>query len=469
MTTNFGSTCSALLGSCLLVACVQASPPAGEREASKKASNEATSTPPVEPTPAAKPPEPLLNRAYVSVDGVGLHVLDDGGFRLLLEMRSSIRDMQLVDGQLFVLSPFGVQRIDADGRSEDVAELDGPIYAKIGDPLALANIDGQAWVAGALGVARHSGTWQLTPVEASSVPSNTDLAIDRAGRPWLVLGSLHRYRDDAWQKVALEAGSEPLALAADPRSEAMFIHAGCKAQKGMCLLLRANGDETPTQISVPVGECSDYSHIAVSSDGASVALAGRCGLVRQNLEGEAQPFALGLDAGWPGQPLRSFVLDAGGRMWAATHDSLLIVASAGVQEYPLAQLTDIAGPVSAMVVVGEGPPAPTLGSVSTGGISGTLVVGSDKRPVPGAKLEVCNRLPPGAQTEPDPTRSLCAGVEGVQATTTDSEGRFEFSNLAIGHYYFGVELDGRWVRARPKALTMRAGMTGNVGKVPVDN
>jgi hypothetical protein len=469
-TTPTSPRLTAVFGSTVLAACVQASTPASEDK--QQASSEAAA--PVEPAPAPAPaPEakPPGDRAYVSVDGVGLHVLDNDGWRLLLETRSPIRDMLMLDGQLFVLSSFGVQRVSAEGQTEDVAALDGPTYGEIGEPLALAGADGKTfWIAGAQGVARHSGSWQLTPVPTTNF-ANVDLALDRAGQPWLVMGSLFRHHEDRWQSVALESGNEPLALVADPRNEAMFVHAGCEG--GLCRLLRVNADEAPTQYSAPAGDCTEYSRMAVSSDSAQLAIAGRCGVVRVNLEGDdeakpfgGQPYQLGLEGGWPGQPLRGLVYDAGGRLWATTNNSLLIAAFGGVEEYPVSQLGDIAGSVNAILIVGEGPPAPTLGPVRTGGLAGTIVVldGTAKRPVADARLELCNRLPPGGEIS---ASSPCAGVEGVHATTTDSEGRFEVTNIPIDHYYLGVELDGRWVRAQPKALNMRAGMTGNVGKIVV--
>lgn len=455
----------ALLGVSLLAACVQPSPPAAERE--QQATRD---TPPTEPSPAApsQPPAMTRARAYVAVDGVGLHVIDDQGWRRLLEARSSIRDMLVVDGQLLVLSGFGVQRVDADGNAETIAPPHDP-FGRLGDPLALASADGrELWVAGALGVARHSGNWQLTPVEASN-PTHVDLAVDRGNHPWLLFDSLFRHRDDRWLPVTLD--SKPVAVLADPRGEGLLVHAGCDTGARRCVLLRMTADQPATRIELPIGDCPEHDRMAVSRDGTRAVIAGRCGLIRLNLDGDADPQPLGLDDGWPGQPLRGLALDDGGRIWASTHNGVTIVATDNaVNEYPIAKLDDVAGVVGSIVIEAEGPPPPPLTRVRVGGLAGTLVVGQrpNQRPLANVQVELCDRLAPGADLQVDPTRSPCAGVDSIHTTTTDGEGRFKVDDLTIGHHHIGVEIDGRWARARPKALTMRAGMTGDVGKIVVD-
>jgi hypothetical protein len=334
----------------LLAACVQPSAPAGDADAAEQA----PSAPATEPAPL-----PVHHRAYVGVDGVGLHILDENGWRLLLQTRAPVRAMLKHEGRLYVLSAFGVQRVDEGGRAEDVATIDRDTYTKIGEPTAFESTDGREFrVTGLLGVARYAeGRWQF--------PSDVDTA-----------------------------ASQTLALPPD----------------------------------IPIAD------------------------------------------GWPGQPLRSVTRDASGRVWVGTNNGFTIIAPDGqFAEYPISQLGEIAGPVGPILVEGNGPPPPTLGRVRNGGLKGTIVVrdGDTKRPLPGVRLELCSRTPPGGDVPPDPNRSPCAGVEPTHTTTTDGEGGFEFQSLPIDHYYFGVEIDGRWARGQPKALNMRAGMSGNVGKLTV--
>lgn len=451
-----------------LLACGQPSSPAssGEPTPSDKA-------PRVEPAPTElRPPTPT--RAYVGVDGVGLHVIDEQGWRRLLDSRAPVRDLLEIDGALFGLSAFGIQRIDAAGQAETVAAIDQAIYSQLGEPVALAGVDGREfWVAGLLGVARYvEGGWQATPVDGRT-PARPDLACDRAGRPWLALGELFQREQDRWRPLA---DIEPLALLADPRSEAMLVHVGCRSDT--CVLLRISESvtrlELPITFSTPgtglIDECSDHDRMAVSPDGTQAVLAGRCGLVRFNLDGEPKPRRVGLAEGWPGQPLRSVALDDGGRVWIGTQNGVTIVdAENRIEEYPLAKLGELAGPVGPILVLGHGPPPPPLGRVRIGGLTGTVVQrdGDDQRPLAKVRVDLCNRLPPGPEPAPDPTRSPCAGVDSVHTITTDADGRFELTEVPIDHYYFGVEIDGRWRRGQPKALNMRAGMSGNVGKVVV--
>jgi hypothetical protein len=465
-----------LTGCWLLAACVQPSAPTSEDSKQSPAKSPATLPDKAAPSqPAPSQPAPMPSpaatgaRAYVSVDGVGLHVLDGGGWRLELETRAPIRDMLLLDGQLFVLSAFGVQRV-AGGQAQTVAEIQRETYSQIGDPLALASADGQTfWVAGPLGVARYSGSWALTPVAASN-PTSIDVALDRTGLPYLAFGSLFRHQDASWQPLADASNVSPLALLPDPRSDAMLVHGGCQADLRTCVVLRATADAPPSRIEFAADECTDYGRMAVSADGTRAAIAGRCGLVRFGLDGEPQPVRIGITDGWPGQPLRSLALDAGGRLWAGTHNSLMIIAADGaIEDFPIGQLGDIAGPVGPLLVEGDGPPPPTLGRARNGDLTGVFVVadGEEKRPLPGVTVELCSHLPPAGELVPDPARSPCAGVESTHTTTTDGDGRFAIGNIPIGHYYFGVEIDGRWARGQPKALNMRAGMNGNVGKITV--
>jgi hypothetical protein len=415
------------------------------------------------------------HRAYAGIDGVGLHVLDEKGWRLELETRAPVRDIQQFNGEVFVLSAFGIQHVD-EGQAQTIAEIERDTYSKIGDPLALATADGQEfWVAGPLGVARYSsvsaaeGSWELTPVAAPN-PTSIDVAVDRVGAPYLAYGSLFRHHDGSWQPLADTSIPTPLALLTDPRNDGMLVHGGCKADLRSCVVLRATADAPATRMELATDECTDYGQIAMSPDATKAAIAGRCGLVRFELVGEPKPVRIGLDAGWPGQPLRSLALDAQGRVWAGSNNSVTIIAADGhIEDYPIAQLGDIAGPVGPLLVDGAGPPPPTLGRERTGGLTGVIAVldGENKKPLPNVPLELCRQLPPAGELPPDPKRSPCAGVESTQKTTTDGEGKFQLENLPIGHWYFGVEIDGRWARGQPKSLTMRAGMSGNVGKVVV--
>ncbi len=66
----------------------------------------------------------------------------------------------------------------------------------------------------------------------------------------------------------------------------------------------------------------------------------------------------------------------------------------------------------------------------------------------------------------DASGSACAD-EPVATATTNAEGQVEFADVAIGNYLIAVEIDGRWALGRPRGMTMRAGMTGNLGKVSI--
>jgi hypothetical protein len=386
MTTS-GHAFVGFLGCCLLASCSQPSTPNSE---GNKAAEPATK--PAPPIPA-QPPPPAIHRAYVGVDGVGLHVLDEKGWRLQVETRAPIRDMLEFNGQLFLLSAFGVEHV-SEGQTRTVAEIERKTYEQIGEPVTLATPDGREfWVAGPLGVARYSsahatgGSWEITPV-ATSNPTSIDVTVDRIGSPWLVFGSLFRHHGGSWQPLADASITSPRALLPDPRNDVVFVHGGCQADARTCVVWRASADAAATRIELPADECTDYDQMAVNLNGTQAAIAGRCGLVRFELVGDPKPVHLGVDAGWPGQPLHSLALDARGRVWAGTNNSVMIIAADGqIADYPIAQLGDVAGPVGPLLVEGEGPPPPTLGRERTGGLTGVIVVldGDNKKPLPNGR------------------------------------------------------------------------------------
>jgi hypothetical protein len=449
---------------------------------SKPGGSEPKAEPAGEAKPAGDPSPTLAGVAYLAVDGVGVHVLDAQGWRLHHASRSNIADMLALDGQLHVLSAFGVQRVGDDGQATTLAELGREDFATLGSLETLGSADGREfWVAGREGVGHFTGSWALTPLaeigpaEANSpVDPTVDLAVDHAHTPWLIHAGVFVHREGKWVGVdtpPLSFSAHPLAVAADARAKTVVIHAGCDAEGQHCAVLR-DREGSVTRYELDAGGCPELDRLALSPNAKLAVIAGRCGLIRVNLdEPGGAPTRVELDAGWPGQPLRSLAIDDSGRVWAGTNNGLTLVGpDDALGDYPLAALGDISGPLTAIVVRGEGPPPPTLGRVRHGGLSATIVTLEQgrKQPVAGAKVELCNKLPPPAPGAPDPTRSPCAGVEGVHATTTDAQGRLRVDNVPIDHYYIGVELDGRWIRGVPKAMSMRAGMQGNIGSVVVE-
>ncbi|PRQ04568.1 hypothetical protein ENSA7_50590 [Enhygromyxa salina] len=374
-----------------------------------------------------------------------------------------------------MLSASGVQRVTGANQSQTVAEIDRSIATQLGSLVALDSLDGrELWVAGHEAVGRFDGTWTITPLAElgdASPAASIDLAIDAAGIPWLQHGPVHRYEQGKWQ--LLELPTAPLALWPATSSGAMFLHLGCGGEPSTCTLARyADGVAKPAV--APAGDCRELPALALSSDGSRAVLGGRCGLLRLRLDTpelttELLPARAG---GWTGQPLRSLAIDDSGRVWVGTNDGLTLVdagAEASVQEIAIGELVEMSGAITNLIVSGQGPSAPARGQVRTGGLQATIVteVAGVKQPRVGATVELCSRLPLGGELPPDPTRSPCAGVEPTHVAVTDTNGTFVVESLPISNYYVGVEIDGRWARGVPKALHMRAGMTGNVGKIVV--
>ena len=439
------------------------------------------SKPDAKPEPAATQPTPAPaaqpGLAYLNVDGVGVYRLEDHNLQLHVPSRSPIVDLLRLEGQLYLLSSFGVQQVTGVNQTQAVAELDRPSSAQLGSLVAFGSADGsEFWVAGREGVGRYSdGAWTITPlaeIGGGAKPASIDLAVDATGLPWLQLGALHWYRDGSWQALEPGAGS-PIALWPDASSRAMYLNFGCSDNPATCTLTRRHGSSAKNY-QTPAGDCRELPKLALSSDGSRAVLGGRCGLLRLRLDTPelTSEMLLARADGWTGQPLRSLGIDDRGRVWVGTNEGLTLVDAgpeASVQEFAVAELTDMSGAVTALIVSGEGPPPPTRGQVRTGGLKATLVTELEgaKLPVAGARVELCSRLPVGGELPPDPARSPCAGVEPTHTAVTDAQGSFVAESLPISNYYVGVEIDGRWARGVPKALHMRAGMTGNVGKLVV--
>lgn len=454
---------SCALAACLVSACNGPATPEAKREAAEAAAV-------TEPSPAALP-----GLAYINVDGVGVYRLDDHGLHLHVPSRSAIFDMLALDGQIYLLSPSGVQQVAGANQAQTVAEIDRETAAQLGRLVAFGSADGREfWVAGREGVGRFDGAWTITPLAelgGGAEQASLDLAVDAAGIPWLQHGAIHLHRDGSWQPLELPGGW--IALWPDAGSRAMYLNLGCGGDPASCTLMRRRQGSAKRYVA-PAGDCRELPHLALSSDGSRAVLAGRCGLLRLRLDTpELTSEMLPARAdGWTGQPLRSLAIDDRSRVWIGTNDGLTLVDAnpeASVQEFPIAELVEMSGAITGLVVSGEGPPAPTRGQVRTGGLKAMIVTELEgaKQPVAGAKLELCSRLPVGGEHPPDPARSPCAGVEPTHTTVTDAQGTFVIESLPISRYYVGVEIDGRWARGVPKALHMRAGMTGNVGKIVV--
>lgn len=469
-------------GLALLTSCSgppeRAEPGRPAAQAAEAPQPESTKTPSPSPatTEAARPPAATGAHAYVNVENVGVHVIDDEGFRLLYAARGPVRDMVEHGGQLLLLSSYAVLRVSPSGEAQTLAEIGKDTYAELGAPRAFGTVDGRSfWVAGAAGVGHFTDTWSITSLASirdDTPPRALAIAVDHEGVPWLTWGGLHQHREGRWTTVDASAKLPPsvLGLRADIEGQAMLVYGGCAGTPldGRCTLARERGEEL-TSFEIPATPCADYGWLTLSSNGARAALGSSCGLARLDLSRpDAAPELLSTAAGvWTGQPLRGLAIDDGGRLWAGTNGGLAIVDAAGERsDLPIGQLSDLSGAVTAVLVTGEGPPAPALGRQRKGGLVATLVTtdeGGARVPIANARVELC----PSLTLQPAPNLSPCTGVEPTLEATTSDAGELRVEDIPIGHYYIGVELGDRWRQAVPKALNMRAGMTGNVGKIPV--
>lgn len=412
---------------------------------------------------AEEPPSPSAEGgwALVNVEGAGVYRSDAEGWRHHHGARRPIHDIAEIGGELHTLTAFGVQRLDAEGRTQPVAALEGSDYSTLGEPRTLVAGGRGLWVLGERGVGRWDGGWTITGFEALGVePEGASLAVDGRGRAWLAGPGLHRHDSgEGWVAVDLPAEAkktaEIQAVVADARGS-LFAHAGCTATD--CALIRwATGQPEPELRRVANGGCVDYPGLATLR--SAVAFTGPCGLLFNDA---SAPSPRTSSAGeWSGQAMTALAEDLLGRIWIATPEGLSILDAKGeLTQLPLAKLVDVAGPVTRILVRGAAP-LPELGAERRGGLGGTLVGAADQ-PLADRSVELC------ARSAGDEGDSPCAGVEPRASATTDAEGTFSVDDLPLANYRIYVEVDGRWRRARPRSMTMRAGMVGNLGKLRID-
>ena len=223
-----------------------------------------------------------------------------------------------------------------------------------------------------------------------------------------------------WAPVDPPLRASRIVASADGRT--ILVHAGCTVDaansKKTCTIVRFIAD-APTRYEFDATGCPDYAQVGVSPNGERAAVAGPCGLVRLPLAApDGDPRRRSADEHeWIGDGPYALAIDDGGRVWT-----------------------------------------------------------SAAAPIPTARVELCVRArPPSIEQRdavtgepiPDPSRSPCAGTELAATATSDGEGRFEAESLPLGNYVIAVELDGRWGTGQPAPMTMRAGMSGDLGKIPV--
>lgn len=429
--------------------------------------------PPAQPTseqtqaalPPRPPPPPLSSgRLWANVRGVGVHVLDARGWRELHSSRQPIVDMARADGELWLLSSFGVSRLDARGQANPLAPLDKPSYMELGAPMALAMRGREPWVLGASSLGRWGDAWRFVGLAEGSAP--TQLAVDAQGRAWLGGARLWQLEPggDALTPVEQPQPVSAPLLATNSRGQVVALH-GCQTTSAPaldCQLLALDDDAPPPRsLTLP---CRPTQLVLDDTDARSVVIASGCGLVSTELRGDAEPVVT--REGWEDQQALALALDSAGRRWLGTHEGLRMVDTRGVSfDFPLAQLGPMAGAITQVRVEGEGPTPPELGLPRHGGLEGTLVRAGDRTPLAGAKVQLCTRLAPA----PSPSSSPCVRVGLGLETTTDAQGRFELPKVPLAHYVFGVEVDGRWSQVSAKLLIMRQSMTANVGKLELPN
>ena len=379
--------------------------------------------------PPVAPPADVLHRAgpaYLGVEGVGLVKLDGGRITRAIAHAYPIQHLAAdARGTVYVAAIGGLWRI-AGGTVEPLPEPGSlPLEAlKLGP-------DGVLWATDHRSVHRWDGAWTEEPPATFDGALLMDLAIDLDGRVWVVTSeALWRLDGDRWNRLATPfAGSQPffdaIAVASDG---AVYV---------TCLRgLFVHRDGSWRQ--VPARDTSTLDEVVVGPAGHVVASGGVDDLVV--LAPGKPPRTSELGRG-PAQARRGDVeaVDGAGRIWLATDNGLVILDDAGglVQQWRPGTVDGVAGAITAVAVIGDGPTLPALRAAATGTITGTVVQAGQR--VAGARVELCDRPLTYFQRTPCDASSL------TRSATTAADGSFRLDDVPVGSYGFAVKPGKTWL------------------------
>jgi hypothetical protein len=399
-----------------------------------------------EPEPELAAATTAAGPAYFVINSGGVAKLDGAGVTLIqAELERHVSRLFLgPEGGVYLLDARSLRKIEGEGIVEverfsfdDVAPVDDLAFAP----------DGRMWLIGGKGVGtRVDGAWELTPLAELDSSFGAKLAISGSGRVWLV-GSKAAYDREEASWVALDLsrlGAVPLLEwpMASPQGPVFATNGKqlIRLSKTQLELIPLGGDEL-----VPYGAGLD-----IAADGQVGLATATCDLVRvdpgkQGSHDAPWRFA-GEDYGC--DTAEAIALDGRHRFWVASREGLSVVgADRELREYPAGSFVELAGRVSHMLVVGQGPELPPVPPVKTATLVGELRIGDE----PGAKLavELCPTVRVHEQGSP------CAAAKVRLEVITDAAGRFRVEEAPIGDYSFAVEVAGKWRWSTPPSFAAK--------------
>ncbi|MBL4685510.1 MAG: hypothetical protein JKY37_13025 [Nannocystaceae bacterium] len=406
--------------------------------------------------------EPLGPVAFFLVRQKGWVVLTDSGFAEVPDATTSSNfsdGFQRFRGRLvglgyedwFELRPEGISqatdipKIDDPPKSSWTTAPDGSIWTL--SPGKVAHLVDAAWK-----------TVEFDPELPDDV-LYTGIAVDADGEPWVATGkAIFRRKENAWVRVSFPGSREAVyleGLTHSPRGD-IYLPSG----DSIFLL----GD-SPTRVKLKSNGRSRLSAIkfVTSSEGELFALAHGIEGVSLFLPEEKSRFIRG------GKKLNlNFItesaVDGQGRVWLSGDAGLAVAALDGTMtSYPSGSVELIAGKLKSIIILGDGPPLPSVsGEIATGSLSGAI--SRDGVPLAQARVEIC-ASPSGVFT-----RSPCAGRLRRFKGKTDEAGRFLFADVPLGSYGIAIKTGRSWRLSIFPTLgaRMKSGETSDIGTLNID-
>lgn len=398
--------------------------------------------------------------AFIAVEKKGIVRLDGGKFTPVSGAETgSYRKLQVgADGQVWAADYSQIGRIDSEGFKAVVGDGDARLPNSMTDYAVAA--DGQIWVAAFSAIDHFDGkAWTSEPVSVLGLAADDfpqAIAVDRAGKPWLVTSQKVFVREaDAWKEVDLKStrARSPYYL-----TRAALASDGSVYAMGMDSVFQLV-DGQPTK-KLKLGGTSSYSELAVSTDGYLALIDVDKVTAAKPAEGKLQSRRSGRD--FKKGLIWAVGVDDGGRVWVGTDAGLSVVAADGSKhEWPSGAAPEIAGEIKSILVLGSGPAElPSAGEVRKGGLKGSIV-DNDEKPVVGATLEVC----------PTPafiySKTPCADQPVRFIGKTDAEGAWSFAEVPLGEYGVAVKVGSKWQTTLGFSMhsAMKEGEVHDIGSI----
>jgi hypothetical protein len=374
-------------------------------------------------------------------------MLDDGGFRPLATSVALSSFALARDGTLWAGGVGGLARID--GERVEAVDMDGA-------PKGLLDLAvdpaGRVWVVGYDAIGRHDDRgWVTMPHAeiAADLDHARSIAATADGHVLLAaMRGVYAWDGASWTREGFAAD----LFARDPmfgvvRASVDGEHVALATSDGV--IEGVDGAWRRVDWDLRMGD-DDLLDVGPGGRLAQPSIDGRL-VIRRG--GEIEDLRLA-ELGVRGRDISALVIDDATRVWLVTDAGLEILdAERTPTTYPASSVPALTGRLEGLIVLGEGPAAlPEPGPLRTGAVSGRVLV--DGEVAAGVEVEICAR--PELIHEGD---SPCATAPLRRATTTDADGRFRLDDVPVAHMGFALRFGAQWklIMGPPCCLELEPG------------